>query len=182
MRNNIMILGLATLLIFPLIGYLLCQISGSVSLHDFLELDKIDPISIGYGLEFGIIYAFIAYLLMNASVFDNVSTRIDTLISSLKLKPWQGLFLSLCAGVGEELLFRAGIQPFLGVITTSILFIALHGYLNPLNWRFSLYGIIALPFILLLSFGYVHFGLYFAIAAHFSYDAVLFTFIINEND
>ena len=47
-----MILGLATLLIFPLIGYLLCQISGSVSLHDFLELDKIDPISIGYGLEF----------------------------------------------------------------------------------------------------------------------------------
>ena len=177
-----MILGLATLLIFPLIGYLLCQISGSVSLHDFLELDKIDPISIGYGLEFGIIYAFIAYLFMNASVFDNVSTRIDTLISSLKLKLWQGLFLSLCAGVGEELLFRAGLQPFLGVITTSILFIALHGYLNPFNWRFSLYGIIALPFILLLSFGYVHFGLYFAIAAHFSYDAVLFTFIINEND
>ena len=177
-----MILGLATLLIFPLIGYLLCQISGSVSLLDFLELDKIDPISIGYGLEFGIIYAFIAYLLMNASVFDNVSTRIDTLISSLKLKHWQGLFLSLCAGVGEELLFRAGIQPFLGVITTSILFIALHGYLNPFNWRFSLHGIIALPFILLLSFGYVHFGLYFAIAAHFSYDAVLFTFIIHEND
>jgi membrane protease YdiL (CAAX protease family) len=182
MRNNIMILGLATLLIFPLIGYLLCQISGSVSLLDFLELDKIVPISIGYGLEFGIIYAFIAYLLMNASVFDNVSTKIDTLISSLKLKPWQGIFLSLCAGVGEELLFRAGIQPFLGVVTTSILFIALHGYLNPFNWRFSLYGIIALPFIFLLSIGYVHFGLYFAIAAHFSYDAVLFTFIIHEND
>ena len=177
-----MILGLATLLIFPLIGYLLCQISGSVSLLDFLELDKIVPISIGYGLEFGIIYAFIAYLLMNASVFDNVSTKIDTLISSLKLKPWQGIFLSLCAGVGEELLFRAGIQPFLGVVTTSILFIALHGYLNPFNWRFSLYGIIALPFIFLLSIGYVHFGLYFAIAAHFSYDAVLFTFIIHEND
>ena len=182
MRNNILILGLATLLIFPLIGYLLCQISGSVSLLEFLEVDKINAIAIGYGLEFGIIYAFIAYLLMNARVFDKVSTRIDKLISSLKLKPWQGIFLSLCAGVGEELLFRAGIQPFLGVVSTSILFIALHGYLNPLNWRFTLYGIIALPFIYLLSIGYVHFGLYFAIAAHFSYDAVLFTFIINEND
>ena len=135
MRNNILILGLATLLIFPLIGYLLCQISGSVSLLEFLEVDKINAIAIGYGLEFGIIYAFIAYLLMNARVFDNVSTRIDKLISSLKLKPWQGIFLSLCAGVGEELLFRAGIQPFLGVVSTSILFIALHGYLNPLNWQ-----------------------------------------------
>ncbi len=108
-----MILGLATLLIFPLIGYLLCQISGSVSLLEFLEVDKINAIAIGYGLEFGIIYAFIAYLLMNARIFDKVSTRIDKLISSLKLKLWQGMFLSRCAGVGEELLFRAGIQPFL---------------------------------------------------------------------
>ena len=119
---------------------------------------------------------------MNARIFDSVSTRMDTLIASMQLKIWQGLFLSFCAGFGEELLFRAGVQPFLGVVITSVLFIALHGYLNPFNLRFSLYGIIALPFILILSYGYVYFGLYFAIAAHFSYDAVLFTFIIRQND
>jgi membrane protease YdiL (CAAX protease family) len=181
MKNNLLILGLATLLIFPLIGYLLCQISVPTSFVEFLAFDKINPVAIGYGLEFGIIYAFIAYLLMNAPFFDRVSSRMDHLIASLKLKIWQGLFLSFCAGVGEELLFRTGVQPYLGVMITSVLFIALHGYLNPFNWRFSVYGIIALPFILLLSEGYVHFGLYFAIAAHFSYDAVLFTFIIKES-
>lgn len=177
-----MLLGLATLVIFPLIGFLLAQISRPISLIEFLALETINPIAIGYGLEFGIIYAFLGYLLMNARIFDSVSSRIDKLIGSMQLKIWQGLFLSLCAGVGEELLFRAGVQPFLGVLITSVLFIALHGYLNPFNWRFSLYGIIALPFILILSYGYVYFGLYFAIAAHFSYDAVLFTFIIRQND
>jgi membrane protease YdiL (CAAX protease family) len=182
MRNKIMLLGLATLVLFPLIGFLLAQISGPISFIDFLTLEAINPIAIGYGIEFGIIYAFLGYLLMNARIFDSVSSRIDKLIGSMKLKIWQGLFLSLCAGVGEELLFRAGVQPFLGVVITSVLFIALHGYLNPFNWRFSLYGIIALPFILILSYGYVYFGLYFAIAAHFSYDAVLFTFIIRQND
>ena len=177
-----MFLGVATLAVFPLIGFLLAQISGPISLTNFLALETISPIAIGYGIEFGIIYAFLGYLLMNARIFDSVSTRMDTLIASMQLKIWQGLFLSFCAGFGEELLFRAGIQPFLGVVITSVLFIALHGYLNPFNWRFSLYGIIALPFILILSYGYVYFGLYFAIAAHFAYDAVLFTFIIRQNN
>ena len=177
-----MFLGVATLVVFPLIGFLLAQISGPISLTNFLALETISPIAIGYGIEFGIIYAFLGYLLMNARIFDSVSTRMDTLIASMHLKIWQGLFLSFCAGFGEELLFRAGIQPFLGVVITSVLFIALHGYLNPFNWRFSLYGIIALPFILILSYGYVYFGLYFAIAAHFAYDAVLFTFIIRQNN
>ena len=63
---------------------------------------------------------------------------------------------------------------------TSILFVALHGYLNPWNWRFSIYGIIVLPFIFLISLGFEMFGLWFAVAAHFAYDAVLFTFIIRE--
>jgi len=50
-----------------------------------------------------------------------------------------------------------------------------------MNWRFSLYGLIILPFIVLLSYGFEFFGLWFAIAAHFAYDAVLFTAIVMEN-
>ena len=108
------------------------------------------------------------------------SVMTETLVA-LKLNFWEGLFLSMCAGIGEELLFRSGIQPLLGPVITSILFIALHGYLNPFNWRFSIYGLIALPFILLISYSVGPFGLWFAIAAHFSYDAVLFTIMMYEN-
>ena len=40
--------------------------------------------------------------------------------------------------------------------------------------------ILAHLFILLISLAYYEFGLWFCIAAHFSYDPVLFTFMINE--
>jgi membrane protease YdiL (CAAX protease family) len=117
---------------------------------------------------------------MQAPFFDKIPTKIDKIIGELNLKIYQGIFLSLCAGVGEELLFRAGVQHYMGWCITAILFVALHGYLNPFNWRFSVYGLIVLPFILLISLAYYQFGLWFCIASHFSYDAVLFTFMINE--
>ena len=98
---------------------------------------------------------------------------MDEIIRSMNLTYLDALFISFCAGFGEEILFRVGIQQYLGVVITSVFFVAIHGYLNPFNWRFSMYGLIVLPFILLLSYGYGYFGLWFAISAHFSYDAVL---------
>ena len=131
---------------------------------------------------FGFVYAFIALLCMNAPIFDSLENRIEVLLKQLKLNIYKGLFLSVCAGVGEELLFRASVQPYLGIWITSILFVAIHGYLNPWNWKFSLYGLIILPFIVLLSYGYEFFGLWFAIMAHTAYDAVLFTSMVNNKE
>jgi hypothetical protein len=84
------------------------------------------------------------------------------------------IFLSFCAGFGEEILFRVGVQHWLGIWITSILFIAIHGYLNPKKWRLSLYGILLLPFILSLGSWLSPMGIWFCIAAHFSYDLMLF--------
>lgn len=151
-----------------------------LDLNAFLQLEKANFIATVYGLEFGFVYAFIAYLFMKAPFFDSVPTKVDHLISQLPLTYLDGIMLSVCAGVGEELLFRAGLQLWGGPWLTSLVFVALHGYLNPWNWRFSMYGLIVLPFIFLLSFGFIQFGLWFAIAAHFAYDAVLFTIMINE--
>lgn len=151
-----------------------------LNLPSFLQLDQLNIIPTVYGLEFGFVYAFIAYLFMKAPFFDTVPTKVDHIIARLPLTYFDGIMLSVCAGVGEELLFRAGLQSLLGPWITSVVFVALHGYLNPWNWKFSMYGLIVLPFIFLLSFGYIHFGLWFAIAAHFAYDAVLFTIMINE--
>lgn len=180
-RRRLLLLSLITLIIFPLLGYVILTLFHKSSIENFLAFEQIQLPNIILGLQFGFYYAFIAYLLMQAKVFEKVSTRIDILVRGLKLNFWEGLFLSFCAGIGEELLFRSGIQPLLGPLITSILFIALHGYLNPFNWRFSIYGLIALPFILLISYSVGSFGLWFAIAAHFGYDAVLFTFMMYEN-
>ena len=180
MRNQIILFGWITLLLFPLPGFYLQYFFNELSFVDFISLSDFKPVPIVYGLQFGVVYAFIAYLFMKAPFFDKVPVKVNKLVQNMKLSVVDGLFLSLCAGVGEELLFRQGIQSFTGVLITSILFVALHGYLNPFNLRFSVYGLIVLPFILLISYGLDAFGIWFCIAAHFAYDAVLFTFMIRE--
>jgi hypothetical protein len=180
MRKRMLILGLVTLLVFPIPAFLLLNYFESITLVEFLSLNDIKVIPIGLGLEFGFVYALLAYLIMNAPFFDKVPVRIDKLVQQMNLRWYDGIFLSLCAGIGEELLFRVGVQHYLGWLLTSIVFIAIHGYLNPWNWRFSMYGVILLPFIFLLSIGMYTFGIWFSIAAHFMYDAVLFSIIISK--
>jgi hypothetical protein len=177
---KIRLLGLVTLLVFPLPGFYLLDYFQNTSLTEFFDVQNIKLISIGYGLELGFAYAFIAYLFMKAPFFEQLPNRVDRIIDQLPLTYADGIFLSICAGIGEELLFRAGIQPLLGPWITSIVFVALHGYLNPWNWKFSMYGLIVLPFIFIISLGYIHLGLCFSISAHFAYDAVLFVIMIKE--
>jgi membrane protease YdiL (CAAX protease family) len=87
------------------------------------------------------------------------------------------LLISLCAGVGEEILFRGAIQPFLGVAVTSVLFVAVHGYLNPKDWRLSVYG--AFMTIGIASLGYLAEtqGLLSAIIGHTIIDVYLLLYL-----
>ncbi len=172
-RKKILFLASITLILFPLPVFIFFYYSESKSILDLLQLNNFGIIQIGYGLEFGFVYAFFANLLLKSSLFDKLPLKIDEIIKSMNISYFDALFISFCAGFGEEILFRVGMQHYLGVVITSIFFVAIHGYLNPFNWRFSIYGLIVLPFILLLSYGFESFGLWFAIAAHFSYDAVL---------
>lgn len=180
MSNKVFLMGLITLLVFPICGFLLRFGIDLSQIDNFLGFQSFDWLPIGLGLEFGFVYAFVALLFMRAEVFSTSNLKMERLIKGLNLNFWQGIFLSLCAGIGEELFFRMSLQPFLGIWITSIVFVAIHGYLNPLDWKFSLYGLIALPFIVILSYGYERFGIHFAIAAHFCYDAVLFTAMLED--
>ena len=180
MSNKVAWMGWITLLGFPLLGYLITYGFDHTKVWEFLSLESFTLIPIGYGLMFGYVYGFLSILLTQAPYFNELNGRMERFLGSLKLTFIQGLFLSLCAGFGEELFFRGALQPYLGVWITSILFVAIHGYLNPMNWRKSLYGLIVLPFIVLLSLGFEFFGLGFAISVHTSYDAVLFTYLIQS--
>lgn len=181
LRSRILFFGWITLLLFPIPGFLLRYFIDGESIIHFLEPENIQIIPIGLGLELGFVYGFLAYIIMQAPFFDTVPSKIDVLIAQMNLKFRDGIFLSLCAGIGEELLFRSGIQPYLGWWIVAILFVALHGYLNPWNWRFSVYGLIVLPFIFLIALGFDFFGIWFCIAAHFAYDAVLFSIMIKDS-
>lgn len=167
-------MGGITLLVFPIPTFVTLYFVEGILPKEILQLERLDMYPITIGVLFGILYALLALLLMQSSVFDPLPNRVEDLVRNMKLSVWDCIFLSVCAGVGEELLFRSGVQLYLGPWITSVLFVAIHGYLNPLNWRMSLYGFIVLPFILIISFALEEFGLWFCIGAHFSYDLVLF--------
>lgn len=159
---------------FPIPTFVTLWYFEDVSFGEIFQLENLTVFKLVFGIELGIAYAFLALLLMQAPVFDKMPVRVETMVRNMKLRFWDCVFLSVCAGVGEELLFRSGVQFYLGPLLTSVIFVAIHGYLNPMNWRMSLYGIIVMPFILMISYGFEEFGLWFSIGAHFSYDFVLF--------
>lgn len=167
-------MGLITLLVFPIPTFLVFYFVEGIYPLEILELDKFSWFEIVIGLELGVAYAFFSLILLQFRVFDQMPNRVEKVVRDMKLTLFDCFFLSICAGFGEELLFRSGFQFYLGPIITSVFFVAIHGYLNPFNWRMSLYGLIVLPLILLISYGFTYYGLWFAISAHFSYDLVLF--------
>jgi membrane protease YdiL (CAAX protease family) len=91
------------------------------------------------------------------------------------------IFLSVCAGVGEEIFFRGALQPLLifftnmhiGIWVTAIFFVAIHGYFSIKNKRVNIFAALLTLFIGLLGWASNEYTLWLAIAAHFSYDLVL---------
>ena len=181
-KRTLLRLGLLTLIGFPIPTFVVLYLLESIEPFKIFELDRLGLTEIGLGFLLGILYAILALQVMKLSVFQQLPNRIERLVSQMKLTVWECIFLSLCAGIGEELLFRSGFQFYLGPVITSVFFVAIHGYLNPWNWRMSLYGIIVLPFILLISFGFIQWGLWFAVTAHFSYDLILFLAMRLDNE
>jgi len=180
-KLTLYILGLVTLLVFPIPAFLAVYFISDIQFFEFLHFNEIKLIPILYGLEFGVLYAFLAALILKSPIFETIPLKIDRIVQDLNINVGDALFLSFCAGVGEELLFRSGMQTYFGIWFTSIFFVAIHGYFSIKKPKMSLYGLVVLPFILLISWGYEHFGLWFSIAAHFSYDVVLFMSIIHDN-
>ena len=182
MKKQMYVLGLITLLVFPIPTFVVLYFFENTLPITVLELGNFNFKPILYGLIIGLAYAGISLLFMQAKVFEKLPSRIEHIVKQMNLSVLDCIFLSICAGVGEEILFRSGFQFYFGPIITSVFFVAIHGYLNPMNWRMSLYGLIVLPFILIISYGFIEYGLWFSIIAHFSYDLVLFLVISQQKE
>ena len=90
------------------------------------------------------------------------------------------IIVSICAGVGEEILFRGVLQSYFGIWITAVGFVAIHGYLNPLDWRISLYGSYMTLAIVVIGYLHQHYGLTSAMLAHTMIDIVLFIKLTSE--
>ena len=185
---KIYLMGFATLLMAPL-GWLLC---GMPEISSFLQLDRVFSVWTGIGIEYGVVFGIFMLIVTNTETARRSFSVQHQLIRSMKLNIFDILFLSLCAGFGEEILFRVAVQQWsindVGETdgptkiggrpeNFAIAFVAIHGYINPKDLDTTKYGMLVCLFILVLSFAISgEQGLWFCIAAHASYDFVLFYF------
>lgn len=174
---RIYLLGFLTLLMAP-IGWALC---GFPKIEGFLQLDKLFSVWSGIGIQFGMVCGILMYAITNTELAKRKFAAQYELIQSLNLRFIDMVFLSLCAGFGEEILFRVAVQQWLHPVIASIFFVAIHGYIQLKDWQTTKYGLLVCLFILALSYAISEEqGLWFCILAHASYDFILFYFWSND--
>ena len=160
----------------PAIAYVIDLFSDKIDLRERIFSGDHIAIQLGVGLAVGLAAGFIAYQIGSMPFMQKATSKYNDLISNMNLNRSEMIFISMCAGVGEEILFRGAIQPFWGIIFTSIFFIAIHGYLNPKDWRISVYGIFMTGVICLLGYLTESMGLWTAIMAH----AIIDLFLLSQ--
>ncbi len=173
---RIILLGLLTIVLFPTIGlFIFYLVEGNLS--TFLLSFKSE---IGLfqetllGVLSGVVFGLIAWKLINQKFLKPVLQKYGGVVNSLKLNIPTIIFVSICAGVGEEIFFRGVVQEYLGVVITAIIFVAIHGYLSVSDWRISVYGIYMTLVIMLIGWMDQYFGLTSAMIAHTIIDIILF--------
>lgn len=115
--------------------------------------------------------------MINGKRFKSLRTFFENLLHEINPTFLNILFYSFCASVGEEVLFRGGVQPVIGIWPAAFIFVALHGYISPYNLNLTIYGILLV--VICSGFGYLFnfFGLVSSISAHFVYDVSMFTLL-----
>ncbi len=132
-------------------------------------------IQLVWGLGVGLVSAFIAYKIISLKFMEGVRIKYARMLGDMDLTTQEIVFISICAGIGEEILFRGALQPLLGIFLTAIIFVAIHGYLNPRDWRISVYGLFMT--VVIIGFGFMTelVGIWSAVVAHFVIDVYLLT-------
>jgi membrane protease YdiL (CAAX protease family) len=63
--------------------------------------------------------------LLQPDLYDKINDNLGELTSGIDTW-WGAIILGLCAGIGEEVLFRGAIQPKYGIVATAVVFAVLH--------------------------------------------------------
>ncbi|MFM7106551.1 MAG: CPBP family intramembrane glutamic endopeptidase, partial [Flavobacteriales bacterium] len=126
-KQILMQLALATLIAMPMLAVIIDHFSETVDLQLML-LSGINPfMQILIGLFAGIVIGHLAFFISTRSFMKPVMKKYSQLFGAFELNHSEMIYVSVCAGVGEEILFRGALQPLFGIIITSLLFVAIHG-------------------------------------------------------
>lgn len=109
------------------------------------QLTLVIPSTIPYDLGLGL--AVGAGSIVITEILERLSASARALARTLgkllgPLQPHEVFWYAFCSSVGEELLFRGALQPSLGLVVTSVLFGAIHGFFSRQLWFWSILAIL----------------------------------------
>jgi len=179
-KNTMLHLAGATMIGMPVVALIIDYFSDSLDLRERIFIG--DPLwkQVCIGLVVGLVAGFLAGKISEMKFMEKVSQKYTQVFETMNLSTSQVIFISLSAGFGEEILFRGALQFFFGIYFTAILFVAVHGYLNPKDWRISIYGVFMT--LVIIGFGHLtdYFGIWTAIVAHAVVDMYLLKELVNQ--
>ena len=137
------------------------------------------PLALGeqllYGLALSALAAVFSYVSYRFTASSEASRNTITAYSRLDLSGLNPLWISLAAAIGEELLFRAALQPLLGVWITSVVFLVTHTpvyQFRKLNKATLVQAAGVFGISVVLGFIYQYVGLLAAMMVHTALDVV----------
>ncbi len=173
-RELFMRMGLLTLLV-PLVIVAILYYFNATTFMIPVVIGKANVwIQVVAGVAGGFLLSGITWLMGKWKYLDDVNFDFTLRLGIFNFSLQEILFLSFCAGVGEEIVFRGMIQPWLGILTTSFMFIALHGYMSYSSWPKVIFGLILFAVGTILGILGEYLGLLAAIVAHIIYDVIAF--------
>lgn len=176
-NRRILLFGLLTLVLFPLVGLTLHSVvENDIELAPFFQSKQSFGLFSQFiiGSIFGGVSGFLAWKIVASGYMRPVLKKYGYLVRSMDLNLYSILFLSFCAGIGEEFFFRGVLQNYFGVIITAIVFVLIHGYLNPFEIKIFVYGLAMTIVITVVGYLDREVGLLSAMTAHTVVDIVLF--------
>jgi membrane protease YdiL (CAAX protease family) len=166
-------MALGTLLVFGGLGFFFIPYVRETSVFQYILGFKKLWLQVAVGLVFGIITARAGWQIVELPKLFKIKVFFSQIIKPLNLTTTEIIIISLCAGIGEEMFFRGVLQPVMGIWATSILFVLLHGYLNPFNLPLTYYGIYMVFVIGVIGLFTENFGIITAMVAHAAIDYIL---------
>lgn len=131
---------------------------------------------VGWGILIGLAVAVPSWVLIrNITALAAFRDQMVTLAQRMDLRGFNPLWFGLCAGVGEEALFRGALQPPLGIWWTSLLFTLAHyrtGSFRSMNWTKCGYAASVFLASVLMGHVLIELGLIAAAVAHAAVDVI----------
>lgn len=161
--------------LWVVIGYAIIHFFHDQSFIVIMKEGSSVAVQILAGLTMGWVFGEIGrWLFRNPHFKDTLDDYyVVKQLKEFSLSNSQIIQVSLIAGITEEILFRAAIQPIIGIWLTSLIFIGIHGYIRFKTLGHAIFTLFTFLLSVVLGLLFINFGIISAIIAHAIYDIIL---------